>query len=54
MQNEGDRRKTSKNEIMKSKGEIVFSKSGKDIKLEEETVWLNLNQMCQLFDRINL
>ena len=40
---------------MKNKGEIVLYKSGRDIKLdvklEEQTVWLNLNQMCLLFDR---
>ncbi|MBV6420623.1 MAG: hypothetical protein DAHOPDDO_01880 [Ignavibacteriaceae bacterium] len=40
---------------MKSKGEIKIYKSGRDVnlevKLEEETVWLSLNQMCLLFGR---
>lgn len=40
---------------MANKGEIILYKSGKDVKLEvkfeEETVWLNLNQMCLLFER---
>lgn len=40
---------------MKSKGEIKIYKSGRDVnlevKLEEETVWLSLNQMCLLFER---
>ncbi len=40
---------------MANKGEIILYKSGKDVKLEvkfeEETVWLNLNQMCLRFER---
>ena len=40
---------------MKSKGEIKIYKSGRDVnlevKLEEETDWLSLNQMCLLFGR---
>lgn len=40
---------------MKSKGEIVLYKSGKnfriDVKLEDETVWLNQAQMAALFNQ---
>ena len=41
---------------IKNKGEIIIyqDKSGKDsvdIRLEKETVWANLNQIAQLFDR---
>jgi len=38
------------------KGEVIIykAKGGKtalEVKLEQETVWLNLNQMAELFDR---
>src|ERR1700722_5270257 len=41
---------------MKEKGEVIFyeAKSGDgriEVKLEDETVWLNLNQMTDLFGR---
>ena len=40
---------------MTNKGEIIIYKSGRDInlevKLQEDTVWLSLNQMCSLFGR---
>jgi len=40
---------------MESKGEILIYNSGNDInlevKLEEESVWLTINQMCALFER---
>ena len=39
-----------------NKGEIIIyeTKDGEtsiDVRMEEETVWLTLNQMCNLFDR---
>jgi hypothetical protein len=41
---------------MKEKGDIIFYESGSDsgrieVKLENETVWLSLNQMAALFDK---
>lgn len=40
---------------MKSKGEIILYKSGKDllvdVKLQVETVWLNQSQMAALFNQ---
>ncbi|MEN6384399.1 MAG: death-on-curing protein [Phycisphaerales bacterium] len=40
----------------KSKGEIIIYrqsgfKTGLEVKLQDETVWLNLNQMARLFGR---
>lgn len=41
---------------MNEKGEVIFYDAGSEdsrieVKLENETVWLNLNQMAELFDR---
>lgn len=44
-----------KSNIIDNRGEVILYKSGREVelevKLQEETVWLNLNQLCVLFER---
>ncbi len=35
-------------------GKVVLCKSGLQVQLKEETVWLSQAQMCELFDKNNI